>query len=74
MEAETGIGTSNFVRCRAVAEAVLRTIAGQLKTADLSPHEGRLRRSVIPSKYIEVPDFVPMHDDTIPPHLDTEED
>lgn len=51
--------------------AVGRWIAGafrdardQLRTADLNPHEGRLRASIAPSEYLpKVPDYLPLHDD-----------
>jgi len=34
---------------------------------DLSPHEGRLRSSVMPVEFMEIPDHPPVHDDTLPP-------
>ncbi len=41
-----------------------------LKTADLNPHEGKLRASGMPDadlqKRFPVPDAPPLHDDTIP--------
>lgn len=38
----------------------------QLRTADLNPHEGRLRASAAPDEYLpKVPDYPPIHDDTL---------
>ena len=37
----------------------------QLSTADLNPHEGKLRSSLIDEKYMGIPDYPPIHDDTI---------
>lgn len=45
--------------------ASVRFVAHQLATADLNPHEGKLRSSVMPSENIEIPDYPPVHDDII---------
>ncbi|OGK30016.1 hypothetical protein A2W49_01415 [Candidatus Roizmanbacteria bacterium RIFCSPHIGHO2_12_41_18] len=41
-----------------------------LRTADLNPHEGKLRASGMPDKDLQkrfpIPDHPPLHDDTIP--------
>jgi hypothetical protein len=45
--------------------AGINFVRHQLATSDQNPHEGRLRGSVMPAEYIEVPDYPPLHDDTI---------
>ena len=46
---------------RAISEA-----REQLRTADLNPHEGRLRASIAPSEFLpDIPDYPPLHDDHI---------
>jgi hypothetical protein len=45
--------------------AGMRFVGNQLAVADLNPHEGRLRGSITPSEYIQVPDHPPVHDDNI---------
>lgn len=42
-----------------------RFVVNQLKTADLSVHEGKLRSSVMPVRYMNIPDHPPICDDTI---------
>lgn len=57
--------TDNNLLKRVVASFIagIRFVGRQLALADLSPHEGMLRSSVKPN--ILVPDFPPVHDDTI---------
>lgn len=45
--------------------AAMRFVGRHLASADLSPHEGRLRASAVPAKYMDIPDFPPLHDDTL---------
>lgn len=40
--------------------AGIHFVGNQLRNADLNPHEGKLRGSAIPGKYIEIPDFPPV--------------
>jgi hypothetical protein len=41
-------------------------LAGRyLPQADLNPHEGRLRNSVMPVEYMNIPDYAPADDKTI---------
>lgn len=43
----------------------LKITANQIAASDLNLGEGKLRGSVMPDKYIAVPDYPPMHDDAI---------
>ncbi len=45
--------------------AGIRFVGHQMTAVDRNPHEGRLLGSVIPSEYIQIPDYLPVHDDTI---------
>lgn len=45
--------------------AGLQFVRHQLVVSDQSPHEGRLRGSIMPSEYVELPDHFPVHDDTM---------
>lgn len=45
--------------------AGLKFVGHQLATSDLTPHEGRLRRSAMPSARMHIPEYPPVHDDTI---------
>lgn len=40
-------------------KAAFNEARNQLKTADLNPHEGRLRGSAMPKEYMNIPDSVP---------------
>ena len=40
-------------------------IKDQLKVADLNPHEGRLRTSVAPEQFLEIPDLPPESSESI---------
>jgi len=48
---------------RFVAE--LGLLKHQLLNADLNPHEGRLRSSVMAAQQMDIPDYPPIHDDTL---------
>lgn len=45
--------------------ASMRFVSHQLAVSDQNPHEGRLRSSIMPSEYIEIPEHPPVHDETI---------
>lgn len=45
--------------------AGVKFVGHQLATADLNPHEGRLRASTAPIDYVNIPDYPPLHDDNL---------
>jgi hypothetical protein len=54
---------SRIVRAGRWISNALHEAREQLRTADLNPHEGRLRASASPSEYLpKAPDYPPMHD------------
>ena len=58
---------NNRLNRRIMAKVVanFRLVGRQLALSDQNPHEGRLRGSIIPSEYIDVPDTPPIHDDSV---------
>jgi hypothetical protein len=42
----------------------LRVLGQQLSAADLNPHEGRLRGSQMPERFMDIPDYPPETDET----------
>lgn len=38
---------------------VLKDALYQIRGIDINPHEGRIRDSIMPSQYMDVPDFPP---------------
>lgn len=49
-----------LARVAAFYSTQLRLAREQLATANLNPHEGRLRSSAMPAKYMNIPDFPPV--------------
>jgi hypothetical protein len=43
----------------------LRIVGRTMSTADLNPHEGRLRASLMPAEYMDIPDFLPSSDQNL---------
>jgi hypothetical protein len=55
---------SRIIRAGRWISHALHEAREQLRTADLSPHEGLLRASAAPSEYLpKVPDYPPIHDE-----------
>jgi len=51
---------------RRIAKGVIdsiKAVVDQLRVADLNPHEGKLRGSTMPEKYMNIPDHPPINDD-----------
>lgn len=44
----------------------LERLRDHFRKMDMNPHEGKLRSSGMPADKMNIPDFPPIHDDTLP--------
>jgi hypothetical protein len=50
---------SSFFEAAAAFISSLKIVGKTLAQTDLNPHEGRLRASAMPVKYMNIPDYAP---------------
>jgi hypothetical protein len=52
----------SFFEAAAAYVSSLKSVGKTLSQTDLNPHEGRLRASAMPVKYMNIPDYAPNDD------------